>query len=54
MSSINFEGIPAPTMKLTDTEYRVLSDLYHEVNGAFKRLPLEYQSAFYAHLYKKD
>lgn len=38
---------------MTDTQYRILSELWHEYNEAFLALPQSIQSAYYARLYAK-
>jgi len=38
---------------MTDIQYRILSELWHEYNEAFLALPLSIQLAYYARLYAK-
>lgn len=37
---------------MNNTQYRILMELYHEYNEAFKALPLEIQNKFYMRLYQ--
>jgi len=38
-------------MVLTDKQYLVLIDLFHELHEAFQALPNEFKDAFYKRLY---
>jgi hypothetical protein len=40
-------------VKLTDTQYQLLLNLYHEMNDEFKRLSMTTQSAFFTRLYAR-
>jgi hypothetical protein len=39
-------------MKLTRAQYKVVSDLFHEFNEAFRQLPGEVVSAYWLALYQ--
>lgn len=41
-------------MKLSDTQYRILSELYHEFNEAFMSLDNEILLAFYDKLFQGE
>lgn len=40
-------------MDLTDKEYQVMLNLFHEFHSAFCALPVTYKDAFYKRLYDK-
>ena len=40
-------------MELTDKQYEILMNLYHELSIAFAFLPDDIQAAFYKRLYQK-
>jgi hypothetical protein len=44
----------APKKVLTDTQYKVLLDLFNECNEDFHHLPADTLSAFYDRLYGVD
>lgn len=37
---------------MTNKQYRILMELYHEYNEAFQALPLDVRNMFYARLYQ--
>jgi len=39
---------------MTDIQYRVLFELFHEYHEAFLELPEKIRTSFYARLYRKD
>ena len=41
-------------MHLTDKQYAVLLDLFHELNDAFLALPQQYRDAFYSRLHGRS
>jgi hypothetical protein len=41
-------------MKLSDSQYRAMSDLFNECPAAFQSLPLVWKTAFFDRLYSKD
>lgn len=44
----------ADTYDLTDREYKILSDLYHEATDIFHTLPRYIQQAFWNRVYAKQ
>lgn len=43
---------PAP-LTLSDRQYGVLLDLFHECNDAFKALPLDWSDVYYTKMYER-
>lgn len=54
VSELTLTSKTKPTkLVLTDKQYAILLDLFHEYNETFKKLPMETNRAFYDRLYER-